>query len=138
MKRRVLIIDDEISLRRALQNALEKEGYSVTTLGSKKELTQIAQNLHFDLALVDMILPDGNGIELIPLLKKYYKNIKINILTGHGSIDTAIQAMKEGAFHFFTKPFSVNEVLNICEKAYNQTQLEKRKSKSKSLYKKTV
>ena len=124
MKRKILIIDDEISMRRALQNAFEKEGYSVTALGSKKELFQMAQNLHFDLALVDMILPDGNGIELIPLLKKSYKNIKINILTGHGSIDTAIQAMKEGAFHFFTKPFSVNEILNICEKACKQTQLE--------------
>lgn len=136
MKRKVLIIDDEISMRRALQNAFEKEDYSVTTLGSKKELSQIAQNLHFDLALVDMILPDGNGIELISLLKKSYKNIKINILTGHGSIDTAIQAMKEGAFHFFTKPFSVNEVLNICEKAYKQTQLEKENQNLRACIKK--
>ena len=121
----VLIIDDEAVLRRALQIEFEKQGYHVTSIGSRQELTSLPSDLKFNLAIVDMILPDGNGIELISLLKESYKNIKINILTGHGSIDSAIEAMKKGAFHFFTKPFSINEVLNVCQKALDQSQLEK-------------
>ncbi len=123
--KKVLIIDDEISMRRALQNAFEKNNYQVTAISSKKELYQLSTNYKFDLALVDMILPDGNGIELISVLQKKYSGVQINILTGHGSIQSAIEAMKKGAFHFFTKPFDINEVLNICQKALNQTNLEK-------------
>ena len=126
MKPNILIIDDEVSIRRALQSAFEKNSYNVTALSSKKELSHVLSlSSHFDLAVLDMILPDANGIELIPLLKKKYSDIQINILTGHGSIDSAIRSMKEGAFHFFTKPFSVNEVLNVCQKALEQTQLKK-------------
>ena len=124
-KKKILIIDDELSLRRALQNLFEKNNYEVTCLGSKKEFKDLSSSAHFDLAIVDVILPDGNGMDLIPVLKKAYKNIKINILTGHGSIDRAIQAMKSGAFHFFTKPFSMDEILNVCRQALKQLELEK-------------
>ena len=134
--KKVLIIDDEISMRRALQNAFEKNNYQVTALSSKKELNQLAIDQKFDLALVDMILPDGNGIELIPLLQQKYSGIQINILTGHGSIHCAIEAMKKGAFHFFTKPFDLNEVLNICQKALNQKNLEKENQQLRACIKK--
>ena len=122
--RKVLIIDDEASLRKALQLEFEKNNYQTVAIGSQKELLNLPSSLTFDLAIVDMILPDGNGIELISILKDRYPNIKINILTGHGSIDVAIQAMKKGAFHFFTKPFSINEILNVCQKALKQQELE--------------
>ena len=134
--KKVLIIDDEISMRRALQNAFEKNNYQVTAVSSKKELQQLSGEAKFDLALVDMILPDGNGIDLIPLLQKKYAGIQINILTGHGSIDSAIEAMKKGAFHFFTKPFDINEVLNICQKALNQAGLEKENKQLRDCIKK--
>ena len=135
-RKKILIIDDEASLRKALRSLFEKNNYEVVCVGSKKELKAVHPSLDFDLALVDMILPDTNGIELISYLKQSYKNIKINILTGHGSIDTAIQAMKRGAFHFFTKPFSTEEVLNICQKAAGLAELEKENENLRAFVKK--
>lgn len=136
MKKTILIIDDEISLQRALRSLFEKNNYEVVCLGSKKDLKKLSPSLNFDLALVDMILPDGNGIELISYLKESYRNIKINILTGHGSIDSAIQSMKSGAFHFFTKPFSMDEVLNVCQKALKQSELERENENLRACIKK--
>ena len=135
-KSRVLIIDDEISLRKALRGLFEKNHYEVICVGSKKEALNLNPALDFDLALVDMILPDGDGLELITLLKKTHPRVQIMILTGHGSIESAVSAMRKGAFHFFTKPFSMDEVLNVCKKALKQRDLEKENESLRACVKK--
>jgi DNA-binding NtrC family response regulator len=122
---RILIVDDESSLRTALFRVLDRQGFQVLTANSKKEaemLSGVEQPL--DLALIDLRLPDGDGIEFMAQLKKLHPQIQVIILTGFGSIETAVHAVQNGAFHFMTKPFSVDELTSIVTRALTQTQLE--------------
>src|SRR3954468_15323612 len=96
--RRVLIVDDEASLRTALFRALDRKGYQVITSASYKEAETVSQSdKALDLALVDLRLPDGDGIELMSKLKSVHPNIQVIILTGHASIETAVDATRKGA-----------------------------------------
>src|SRR5580698_7710902 len=102
---RVLIVDDEASLRTALFRALDRKGYQVITSSTYKEAESISQSdKPLDLALVDLRLPDGDGIELMEKLRLVHPSIQVIILTGHASIESAIEATRKGAFHFITKP----------------------------------
>ena len=131
--KRILIVDDEASLRTALFRALDRRGFQVITAASKKEAETISQSdKPIDLALVDLRLPDGDGIELMTLLKSYQKNIQVIILTGFGSIEVAVEATRRGAFHFVTKPFNLDEILSLIERALNQSQLEQENNQLRS------
>lgn len=122
---RILIVDDEASLRSALFRALDRKGYQALTASSKTEAETIAQSdKAIDLALVDLKLPDGNGLDLMDSLRKIHKNIEFIVLTGFGSIETAVQATQKGAFHFVTKPFNLDEIMSLVEKALNQSKLQ--------------
>lgn len=131
--KRILIVDDEASLRTALFRALDRRGFQVITAASKKEAETISQSdKPIDLALVDLRLPDGDGIELMTTLKSLQKNIQVIILTGFGSIEVAVEATRRGAFHFVTKPFNLDEILSLIERALNQSQLEQENSQLRS------
>lgn len=123
---RVLIVDDEAGLRTALFRALDRKGFQVITASSKKEAEMISQSEKpLDLALVDMCLPDGDGLELMTHIKSLHKNAQVIILTGFGSIEKAVEATQKGAFHFVTKPFNLDSILSLIDRALSQTQLEK-------------
>lgn len=135
---RILVVDDEASLRSALFRALDRKGYQALTAASKKEAETIAQSdkaIH--LALVDLKLPDGNGLELMDSLREMHKDIQFIVLTGFGSIEAAVQATQKGAFHFVTKPFNLDEIMSLVDKALAQSELvtENRQLKS-ALHKK--
>jgi DNA-binding NtrC family response regulator len=131
--KRILIVDDEASLRTALFRALDRRGFQVITAASKKEAETISQSdKPIDLALVDLRLPDGDGIELMSALKSFQKNIQVIILTGFGSIEVAVEATRRGAFHFVTKPFNLDEILSLIERALNQSQLEQENNQLRS------
>lgn len=123
---RVLIVDDEAGLRTALFRTLDRKGYQVITAASKKEAETVSQSEKpIDLALVDLRLPDGDGLELLTHLKSLHRNIQVIILTGFGSIEKAVEATQRGAFHFVTKPFNLEAIMTLTERALAQTQLEK-------------
>lgn len=123
---RVLIVDDEASLRTALFRALDRKGYQVITSASVKEAETISQSdKALDLAIVDLRLPDGDGIELMSKLRSIHPNIQVIILTGHASIENAVEATRNGAFHFVTKPCNLDEILSLVERALTHTQLTK-------------
>ena len=122
---RVLIVDDESSLRTTLFRLLDKKGYHVVTASSRREAEALAQaEAGFDVALIDLRLPDGDGLELMTQLRQSNKNLQTIILTGFGTIESAVDAVQRGAFHFVTKPFSVDELLILIEKALTQKKLE--------------
>jgi len=130
---RILIVDDEASLRSALFRALDRKGYQALTAASKKEAETIAQSdkaIH--LALIDLKLPDGDGLQLMDSLRDLHKNIQFIVLTGFGSIETAVQATQKGAFHFVTKPFNLDEILSLVEKALTQGDLQTENQQLKS------
>lgn len=122
---RVLIVDDESSLRTALFRALDKRSFQVLTASSYQEaLLLSSSDKNIDLALIDLRLPDGNGLELMSELKTKHSGMKTIILTGFGSIETAVEATQKGASHFMTKPFNLEEVLSNVSNLLSQKSLE--------------
>jgi len=123
---RILIVDDEASLRTALFRALDRKGYQVITSATYKEAETVSQtDKALDLALVDLRLPDGDGIELMSKLRTMHPNIQVIILTGHASIETAVEATRKGAFHFVTKPCNLDEIMTLVDRALSHSQLSK-------------
>lgn len=130
---RILIVDDEASLRTALFRALDRKGYQVITAATAKEAETISQSdKAVDLALVDLRLPDGDGIELMTKLKTMHPRVQVIILTGHATIESAVEATRKGAFHFVTKPCNLDEIVLLTERALSQSNLEKENQQLKS------
>ncbi len=122
---RILIVDDESSLRTALFRILDRQGYQVITATNRKEAEQLSQSdLAIDLALIDLKLPDGDGIELMQTLKTLHPNIQVIILTGFGTIETAVRATQCGAFHFVPKPFNMEELNSLVSRALAHKSLQ--------------
>ncbi len=123
-RRSVLVVDDEVSIRKALTKGLEREGYFVTPVKSHEEAVAVSREKNvFDLVISDLILPDGNGLELIGILKKANPDLASIVITGNGTVESAIEATKQGVFHYVTKPFNINEVLVLVGKALHHEQL---------------
>ena len=121
---RILIVDDEASLRTALFRALDKKGYQVITAANGREAETIAQSdKALDLALVDLRLPDGDGIELMGKLRAIHPNIQVVILTGFATVEIAVDATRKGAFHFVTKPCNLDEILTVVDRALSHSKL---------------
>lgn len=121
---RILIVDDESSLRTSLFRVLTRKSYQVVTANSKAEAQQFCTgNNNIDLALVDLRLPDGSGIELLSSLKNTFPQIQVIMLTGYGTIADAVESTRLGAYHFLTKPFNPDELLSLIEKALSHKTL---------------
>ncbi|NUM58809.1 MAG: sigma-54-dependent Fis family transcriptional regulator [Bdellovibrionaceae bacterium] len=122
---KVLILDDDSSLRASLFRVLTKKNLNVITSSSIEEAKVLIQgDQPLDLAIVDMSLPDGNGLEFMSILKDLYPQIEVIILTGFGSIENAVKATQKGAFHFITKPFNLDELLSLVDKALEHKHLQ--------------
>tara|TARA_B100001248_G_scaffold262154_1_gene256407 strand:+ start:3490 stop:4878 length:1389 start_codon:yes stop_codon:yes gene_type:complete len=120
--RKLLIVDDESSLRTALFRILDKKNYQVLTASSVKEAKALASS-GVDLSIVDLSLPDGNGLQLMRELKSMYQNMQFIIITGNASVESAVEATKQGAFHYLTKPFDIHAIDSIIEKALQHKNL---------------
>lgn len=123
-QQRILIVDDEASLRTALFRILDRKGFQVITAASRKEAETISQSdKALDLAIVDLRLPDGDGLELMGRLRSMHPNIQVIILTGHASIESAVEATRQGAFHFVTKPCNLDEIMTLVDRALSHSRL---------------
>lgn len=130
---KILIVDDESSLRTSLFRVLDRHGYQVITANCKREAEILAgSQQQLDLALIDVRLPDGDGIELMQQLKAKHPLLQAIILTGHGSIELAVRATQNGAFHFVTKPFNLEELLSIINRALSHQSLQEENSQLRS------
>ncbi len=125
-KIRLLIVDDDDQLRQALTRRFERKGMTVAAAGTGEEALTRTDFANCDIALLDLHLPDMTGIELMEKLKAERPELEVLLLTGHGSIDTAILAMKRGAYDYLTKPFHIPELEIHLDKAYEKVQLARR------------
>jgi DNA-binding NtrC family response regulator len=102
MKARVLVVDDEPHQRDILQMILEGEGYDTTVAGNARQAMDEARSGAFDVVLTDLKMPDKSGIELLSELQKTQPGVCVVLMTAHGSIDSAVEAMRRGAFDYLT------------------------------------
>jgi DNA-binding NtrC family response regulator len=123
VKPEVLVVDDEPAIAEGLRLILEREGYAVQKAVNIAEAAARMDGGDFSVALVDLVLPDGDGMGLLKLLKSRDPDIEVIIMTGHGSISKAVEATKEGAFYFVTKPFDSAEMLTLLGKALERRRL---------------
>ena len=114
---RILVVDDEISLVHALKSTLEQQGYSVTGATRSADALELLQTQKFELLLADLSLPDLDGIALLRTALTLDPAMIGIIMTGHGSVDTAVEAMKVGALDYVVKPFRLSAVLAVLSRA---------------------
>src|SRR5687768_11730641 len=122
---KILIIDDEEVLRDVLDAVLRKEGFDVVTAASGEEGLTTLDADEIDLVLLDVMLPGISGLETMRLIRDSHPSTPIIIITAYSSIDGAIQAMKQGAFHYIPKPFKNEEVIVTVNKALEQRRLSR-------------
>jgi DNA-binding response OmpR family regulator len=123
----ILIIDDEPNLRRSLGLILQRAGYSVVTAANAGEAIQLLKTGSYDLAFLDLKLPDINGIELLPQIKNLYPEMPIVILTAHATLDTAIEAVRLGARDYLLKPVDPDSILNRVESVLKEHKPKRRR-----------
>ncbi len=111
MTHTVLIVDDEKTLRHFLQLNLQEKGYEVTAVADGKTAIKLIDKQHFDVALVDLHLADMDGLDIMRYLRKTAPQTSVIILTGYASVDSAVEALRQGAHDYLTKPCSTNDLL---------------------------
>ena len=131
----LLIVDDEASIVQSLSGLLSDEGFEVTTALNGYEALKIIDSESPDLVLLDIWMPGIDGIETLKEIKKENPNIQVIIITGHGTIETAVKATKLGAFDLIEKPLSIDKVIVAINNALNFRRLEE---ENKYLRKKTL
>ena len=120
---KVLVVDDDPSLRRVLQVQLEHEGYEVAVTASGQQTLSVLQLRHFDLVITDLKLPGMSGLELLKHVRSQHPETVIIMLTAFGTVDTAVEAMKAGAYDYLTKPVHSDEMLVVVRRALDHVRL---------------
>ncbi|NIO15830.1 MAG: response regulator [Deltaproteobacteria bacterium] len=123
MKGKILVIDDEKNIQKALKGILTDEGYSVASASSGEEGLQMVEAENFEAVLLDIWLPGIDGLQVLRGIKKSFPEVPVIMISGHGTISTAVEAVKEGAFDFFEKPLSMERVIITVDRAIYQKRL---------------
>ena len=114
---KLLIVDDEAAQMKALCNTLENEGYATTGFTFAKDALSELRSQPFDLVLTDLMMPEMDGIALLRAAREIDSNVVGIVMTGHGAIDTAVEAMKAGALDYILKPFKLSGILPVLSRA---------------------
>jgi two-component system response regulator PilR (NtrC family) len=125
IKDKILVADDEQSMREFLEIMLKKEGYKVSLASNGEEVVKLIDNDLFDLVLLDIRMPKLDGISALKKIKAIAPETIVIMITAYASADTAIKAMKEGAYDYITKPFKVEEIKLIIKNALEKKNLQK-------------
>jgi two-component system response regulator GlrR len=122
---KILVVDDDINILKVIKMRLEAEGYRVTTAGKAKTALKLANDDVFDFAMVDLKLNGINGIQLMENLHQLNPEMPVIILTAYGTIKSAVEAMRKGAYSYLTKPFNYDELLLQTKNCLEKTKLAK-------------
>lgn len=119
--RPILVVDDEVEMRVAIRETLVRSGHDVVTASSGLEVESKLKENQFHLVITDMKMPRMSGLEVLQLVKKEVPDIPVIMITAYGTIDTAVEAMKKGAFDYIIKPFSTEKLEGVVRKALSNT-----------------
>ena len=126
---KILIIDDEVQIRTLLTRMMELEGYDVCQAGDCRAALKQLELQNPDVALCDVFLPDGNGVDLVLAIKKVAPNVEVILLTAHGNIPDGVQAIKNGAFDYITKGDDNNKIIPLISRAVEKARMNVRLEK---------
>ena len=126
---KILVVDDEVQIRTLLSRMLELEGYEVCQAGDCRTALKQLELQSPGVALCDVFLPDGNGVDLVSSIKKTAPNVEIILLTAHGNIPDGVQAIKNGAFDYITKGDDNNKIIPLVSRAVEKARMNVRLEK---------
>ncbi len=124
-KIKLLIVDDEVQFLESIAKRLELRGFEVITASNGQAALDFARKEKFDIAIVDLKMPGIDGTQVLGTLKNEHKYIEVIILTGHGSLESAVECTKLGAFDYLPKPYELDDLILKLEAAY-KARLEKK------------
>ena len=119
----ILIVDDELSVRDSLYNWFIEDGYTVECAEDAKKALSILESQDFDIILADIKMPGMDGMEMLRRIKSIKKDSIVIMMTAFATVDTAVQALKEGAFDYVTKPFDPDDLTHLIRNASKQITL---------------
>ncbi len=125
----ILVVDDDKTMRDACHQILTRQGFQVEQAANARQGLGLLEGSSFDVILLDLVMPDLDGLETLKKIKSLDTDCEVIIITGYGSIPTAVEAMKAGAFHFLSKPFAPDDLRTVITRA-----LEKRRLNLENLY----
>jgi len=121
--KRILIIDDEVSIRRTLRDILENEGYGVDDAPDGMEGLKLVKANHYDAVLCDIKMPKMDGLEVLEKIQETNSDVPVVMISGHGNIDTAVDAIRKGAYDYISKPPDLNRLLVTIRNAFEKSNL---------------
>ena len=121
---RILIVDDDRAMCQLLLDLLREEGYEADIAYDGETALQKSRQFHFDLTITDLMMPKMRGVELVQRLREIDNGALVLLITAFGTIESAVEAMRAGAFHYVTKPFHNEEILIQVKRALEQKRLE--------------
>ncbi|MEE9565048.1 MAG: response regulator [Candidatus Hydrothermarchaeaceae archaeon] len=127
---KILVVDDDEQMREGIVEMLTREGYTVSDVGSGAEALEKIKKEDFDVILTDLIMPGIDGMEVLRQTKKLKPAVRVIMITGFGTIENAVEAMKEGASDYVSKPFKINEVQITVKRALEESKFSKTLSAS--------
>jgi len=128
---RILVVDDDENIRKVVLAILEDEGYAVESVGTAKEAIEKSKRKFYNIALIDIRLPDMEGIELLTKIRETTPRMRKVIVTGYPTLQNAVEAVNKGADAYIVKPFDVKKVLKTIEDQLNKQQAEKQYSQDR-------
>jgi DNA-binding NtrC family response regulator len=128
---RILVVDDDENIRKVVIAILEDEGYTVESVGTAKEAIEKTKRKFYNIALIDIRLPDMEGIELLTKIRDTTPRMRKVIVTGYPTLQNAVEAVNKGADAYIVKPFDVKKVLKTIEDQLNKQQAEKQYSQDR-------
>ena len=121
----ILVVDDEASIRKLFEKELKTTRRNISTAGTASEALNLVRETLFDIIVLDIRLPDMNGMDLLVHFQETLPDVAVLMITGHGDIESAVEAMRVGAYDYLTKPFSLDRVEMIIENAYQRVRLQR-------------
>ncbi len=120
----ILVIDDDKAMRDACFQILARQGYRVELAASAKQGLTLLESLSFDAILLDLVMPDMDGLEALKKIRVLDSDVEVIIITGYGTIQSAVESIKAGAFHFLSKPFVPDDLRNLVSRALGKRRLD--------------
>ncbi len=121
----VLVVDNDPAHAEVVQEALQRAGFATTVAHSGKEAVALLQRRHFDVVITDLVMSDLDGMEVLKKAKELDPDVEVILVTGHGTVESAVKAMQQGAFNYLLKPLDVKQLRAITQKAVENVHLRR-------------